>query len=144
MSGTLEFDISATGQDLVLELALDGKIFWRGNPGLVMTTVTHEFDDTKFQDHCATATLSNKLPHHTMLDSQGNIVHDRVVRLHDLRLRGRSIWHQIQGTNIYRHDGNGDAQIQDHAFFGDLGCNGTVSVEFRSPVLLWMLEYPGA
>jgi hypothetical protein len=41
----------------------------------------------------------------------------------------------------YHHDCNGTAQqvILDK-FYREMGCNGTVSLKFTTPVYLWLLE----
>jgi hypothetical protein len=41
---------------------------------------------------------------------------------------------------VYTHDFNGSQPPVDDKFFGDLGCNGTVSLKFTAPTYLWLLE----
>ena len=41
---------------------------------------------------------------------------------------------------VYTHNFNGtQTEIQDK-FYGEMGCNGTVSFKFTTPVYLWLLE----
>jgi hypothetical protein len=40
----------------------------------------------------------------------------------------------------YTHDFNGSQDTITDKFYGDMGCNGTVTFEFTTPFYLWLLE----
>ena len=41
---------------------------------------------------------------------------------------------------VYTHDFNGTQPEIEDTFFGEMGCNGTVSLRFTTPIYLWLLE----
>ena len=53
----------------------------------------------------------------------------------------------VAGTNmfveqaVYTHDFNGTSKATENKFYGELGCNGTVSLKFSTPMYLWLLEH---
>jgi hypothetical protein len=40
----------------------------------------------------------------------------------------------------YQHDFNGTGKLTTQNFYGELGCNGTVSLKFSTPIYIWLLE----
>ena len=101
--------------------------------------VEHEFSDDD-GEHVLRITLKNKLPEHTQVDDQGNIVSDALVSVTEISFDEIDCSQIVQDLAVYRHNLNGTApEIQDQ-FFGDMGCNGTVELKFTTPVYLWLLE----
>ena len=101
--------------------------------------VDHEFSDDD-GEHVLRITLKNKLPEHTQVDDQGNIVSDALVSVTEISFDEIDCSQIVQDLAVYRHNLNGTApEIQDQ-FFGDMGCNGTVELKFTTPVYLWLLE----
>jgi hypothetical protein len=41
---------------------------------------------------------------------------------------------------VYEHNANGTGPLVQDKFYGEMGCNGTVTLEFSSPTYLWLLE----
>ena len=41
----------------------------------------------------------------------------------------------------FQHDFNGTQPEIKDTFFGEMGCNGTVSLRFTTPIYLWLLEH---
>ena len=52
----------------------------------------------------------------------------------------RRDWTSGKYYDIYRHDYNGTTDPFDDEFYGEMGCNGTVSLKFTTPIYLWLLE----
>ena len=103
------------------------------------TVVGHEFSDDD-GEHSLRITLKNKLPEHTKIDDQDNILSDALLGVTEISFDEIDCSQIVQDHAIYCHDLNGTApEIQDQ-FFGDLGCNGTVELKFTTPVYLWLLE----
>jgi hypothetical protein len=101
--------------------------------------VDHEFSDDD-GEHSLRITLKNKLPEHTKIDDQDNIVSDALVSVTEISFDEIDCSQIVQDLAVYRHNLNGTApEIQDQ-FFGDMGCNGTVELKFTTPVYLWLLE----
>ena len=101
--------------------------------------VDYEFSDDD-GEHSLRITLKNKLPEHTKIDDQDNIVSDALVSVTEILFDEIDCTQIVQDLAVYRHNLNGTApEIQDQ-FFGDMGCNGTVELKFTTPVYLWLLE----
>ena len=100
----------------------------------------HEFADHDDQKHCLEIELQGKLPKHTMLNAQGVIVSDIMAQIHSVALDdielGQVFWEQA----VYHHDHNGTTDPVQDRFFGNMGCNGRVTLRFHSPVYLWLLK----
>ena len=103
------------------------------------TDVAHEFSDDD-GEHTLRIKLKNKLPEHTQVDDQGNILSDALLTVSDISFDAIDCTQIVQDHAVYRHDFNGTGtEIQDQ-FFGDMGCNGTAELKFTTPVYLWLLE----
>jgi hypothetical protein len=103
------------------------------------TVVAHEFSDDDSK-HSLRITLKNKLPEHTQVDDQGNIVSDSLLSVTEILFDEIDCTQIVHDHAVYRHNLNGTGpEIQDQ-FFGDMGCNGTIELEFATPVYLWLLE----
>ena len=109
---------------------------------------THVQTSIKFQrdmpdepgDHTLTFRLSGKLPEHTQIDQQGNIIQDACIKLSDLSFEDINISTLLDKTVAYMHDTNGTQAMNKHKFFEEMGCNGDVILTFKTPIYLWILE----
>lgn len=84
--------------------------------------------------------IKNKLPEHTQIDSDGNIVKDARLTIKNLVFDEVPIGHLFLELAEYIHDSNGTQNLTSHKFFGEGGCNGTVSLKFTTPLYVWLLE----
>jgi len=69
-------------------------------------------------EHELRIVMKHKTPDHTELDDAGNIIRDAMLSISDIKFD----------------------EIALGQVFGDLGCNGTVSLKFTAPTYLWLLE----
>ena len=136
----LGFKISATEAVLDLAVCLDGKIQWQGCPGTDVQDITVEFDDADDESHVLTFVLSGKLPEHTQITEQGEIISDVTVRIQDIAFDDIVIDQIFSELAEYNHDFNGTQPAIVDRFYGEMGCNGTVRLEFTTPIYLWLLE----
>jgi hypothetical protein len=91
-------------------------------------------------EHELRVLLKNKLPEHTKIDADGNIEQDAVINVGSFEFEEIDVNQVVQDLAIYTHNFNGSAaEIQDK-FFGSMGCNGTLSLKFSTPIYIWMLE----
>ena len=91
-------------------------------------------------DHELRFVLKNKTKEHTQIDQNGTIVKDAVLMIDNLKFDKIELGQLFSEYAVYTHDFNGSAtEIQDK-FYGTMGCNGTVSLEFSTPIYLWLLE----
>ena len=85
-------------------------------------------------------TLKNKTPQHTVLNDQGAIVKDSSIGIENFVIDYVELEHTFYEQCRYNHDFNGSQKPIDDDFFGTMGCNGTVSLKFTSPVYRWLVD----
>lgn len=100
---------------------------------------SHEFIDTE-GDHVFEIELCGKIPEHTDMDDDGNILSDVTAEIHAVSMDNIYLGHIFSEHTVYHHDHNGTTDPVQHQFFGTMGCNGRVTLRFYSPVYLWLLE----
>jgi hypothetical protein len=101
--------------------------------------VSHDIDEDD-AEHQLRVVLKHKQPHHTTIDADGHITQDAVINVGSFEFEEIDVNQIVQDLVIYTHDFNGSAaEIQDK-FFGSMGCNGTLSLKFTTPIYLWLLE----
>jgi len=91
-------------------------------------------------DHELRFVLKNKQPEHTQVDAQGNIVSDATVSISDIKFDGIDCQYITTKLTQYQHDFNGTGDPIVDEFYGEMGCNGTVSLKFTTPIYIWLLE----
>jgi hypothetical protein len=84
--------------------------------------------------------MKHKTSDHTELDDAGNIIRDAMLSISDIKFDEIALGQVLLNKAVYTHDFNGSQPPVDDKFFGDLGCNGTVSLKFTTPAYLWLLE----
>jgi hypothetical protein len=99
----------------------------------------HTLDDSD-GEHELRIVMKHKQAAHTRIDDQGNIVQDAVLTVSDLEFANINIMQIAADHAEYSHDFNGSQPAGVHRFYSDMGCNGTVSMKFTTPVYLWLLE----
>ena len=65
---------------------------------------------------------------------------DKSITVENLAFDEIALGHLVTELATYTHNFNGSQDTIQDQFFGSLGCNGIVKLEFTSPVYLWMLE----
>jgi hypothetical protein len=136
----IKFRISATDVGLSLQVKLDGLTVWQGPVGMDWQDIQCEFDDSKDAQHRLEIAMTGKLPEHTQLNDQGHIVADRMILIRDLALDDIVLNQVFYDQAQYHHDNNGNTAHTTQQFYGDMGCNGQVNLDFTSPVYMWLLE----
>ena len=100
-----------------------------------------EIPDDDDGEHELRFIMKNKTVEHTQLDADNNIVADARLILKDLKFDGIELGHMLTVLTSYSHDFNGTQPETQDKFYGEMGCNGTVSLKFCTPVYLWLLEH---
>ena len=85
--------------------------------------------------------LKNKTSDHTSIDESGNILADARLKIMNLTFDEIPLGHMVTEQATYEHDFNGTGLPVQEKFYGEIGCNGTVSLKFTTPVYLWLLEH---
>ena len=130
---------SDTAMPLGCEIWIDDACVFAQDHVTDPAVVAHEFSDDD-GEHILRITLKNKLPEHTQIDDQGNIVSDALLGVTEISFDEIDCTQIVHDLAVYRHNLNGTAPEIDDKFFGDMGCNGTVELKFSTPVYLWLLE----
>jgi hypothetical protein len=130
---------SNTAVPLGCEVWIDDTCVFDQNHVAEPVVVSHEFSDDD-GEHVLRITLKNKLPEHTRIDAQGNIVSDALLGVTAISFDEIDCTQIVQDISVYRHNLNGNGPEIEDQFFGDLGCNGSVKLKFTTPVYLWLLE----
>jgi hypothetical protein len=84
--------------------------------------------------------LKNKLPSHTEVDSNGNIISDSTISIKDISFDEILLGEIVTTNAVYTHAFNGTGEKTQDKFYSDMGCNGEVSLKFTTPIYLWLLE----
>jgi hypothetical protein len=139
----LEFDIGTTDAEceLGVKVSLDGNVIYN-NPYLVDPYhVSHDISDEE-GEHELTIELYGKLPQHTKIDDQGNIVKDAMITVENIKIDDIDLSTVLMSAPViqYHHDFNGTQPAVMDSFYGSMGCNGIVTLKFTTPIYLWLLE----
>jgi hypothetical protein len=102
----------------------------------------HEFQTSadSQQDHELCFVMKNKLPEHTKLDNNSNIIKDAVLEITRLAINEIELGNMVTELMTYTHDYNGTGQPVQDRFYSVMGCNGTVSLRFSTPFHIWLLQ----
>ena len=137
---TLRFDIDSTSTDSVLGVAiwLDGQCVFEKSHVDQFYSYQHVFPDDE-ATHVLQIVMSNKTADDTEIDDDGNIVKDAMLTVRAY-VDDENIDYILHDHAVYTHDFNGSQpEIQD-TFHSLMGCNGTLSIEFTTPLFLWVLS----
>ena len=137
-SCTLENQSDAN--DLAVEIWIDNNKFFDScvEPG--EKHVVHDLSEDE-AEHVLQIVLKNKTQDHTTLDTNGNIIADALITVKNIAFDEINIDQLFYENSAYTHDCNGTAEIAAHEFFGPMGCNGTVKLQFSTPFYIWLLEH---
>lgn len=98
-------------------------------------------DTTQSQTHVLEFVFKNKLPSHTIVNESGEFVQDPVITVKNFEIDGIECDNVLHQIAQYHHDYNGSAEPTVQPFYGVMGCNGRVQVEFSTPIFVWLLEH---
>ena len=101
--------------------------------------VEHEISDND-GDHELRFVLKHKLSAHTQVDAEGNILSDATLTVSDIRFDEIDCQYLTTKLAQYQHDFNGTGEPTTESFYGEMGCNGTITLRFSTPIYIWLLE----
>jgi hypothetical protein len=101
--------------------------------------ISHDVDEDD-AEHELRIVLKHKLPGHTTIDADGNITRDAVINISSFEFEEIDVDQIVVDHAVYLHNFNGSAADVQDKFFGSMGCNGTLSLKFSTPIYLWLLE----
>ena len=91
-------------------------------------------------DHELRFIMKNKTIDHTQIDTNGNIIKDATIKINDLSFDEIVLGQIFIDHAKYTHNFNGTKDTITDKFYGEMGCNGTVSLKFTTPIYIWLLE----
>lgn len=140
---TIKFNCVISSTDftipLGLEIWLDDHKFFNQDHIDQIHKVEHEISDDD-GEHELRFVLKNKLSDHTQVDAEGNIIRDARIIVSDIEFDNIDCQYLTTTLAQYQHDFNGTGEPTTDPFYGEIGCNGTVTVKFTTPIYLWLLE----
>jgi hypothetical protein len=136
---SLDLVNESTCADLTVELLIDNQSFYTNKVISGTHSLSHEVD-LDDGDHTFDIVLSGKDAKHTKIDESGNIVSDVLIKIVNIALDDINIDRVMSEQAVYTHDSNGTTELTAHKFYGPMGCNGTVRLNFTSPFYLWLLS----
>jgi hypothetical protein len=104
---------------------------------------SHKFSTDLLDDdgeHELRFVLKNKLSEHTQVDADNKIISDARISVSNIEFDGIALNQLVPDLAEYQHNFNGTGELSTHKFYGELGCNGTVTLKFTTPIYIWMLE----
>jgi hypothetical protein len=84
--------------------------------------------------------MKNKTGDQTQIDAAGNILKDACLTISNVAFEEMDLGHLFVEQATYIHDFNGTQEEITDQCYGAMGCNGTVSLRFTTPIYLWLLE----
>ena len=140
----VSFDVTPTDGECPLSMKV-----WLDNVAVATVdyvnnthSITVKFADSmQAETHCLQIEMSGKQSKHTKLDAQGNFLQDPRLIISNFQISGIPADAILHKLGLYRHSFNGVGEATDHQFSGVMGCNGTVTLEIATPVLMWLLEH---
>jgi hypothetical protein len=99
-----------------------------------------KINDADDQSHVVKFVMKNKTDANTQVDDAGAIIADARLRVIDMSFDEVALGNMLTEHAVYTHDMNGHGSLAQHKFYGEMGCNGTVSLEFTTPMYMWLLE----
>jgi hypothetical protein len=143
MSDTIKFqcNVKTTNSEIPLgfEVLLDDKSVYKNDHVKDTCQVMFDIDDNE-ATHKLKFVMAGKTADHTKIDDQGNITSDALLRITNVVIDDIDISLLVNPKSTYSHNFNGSQSEVEDKFYGDMGCNGTVTFEFTTPFYLWLLE----
>ena len=138
---SITFDLDSTDYTakLAFEVLLNDTVVFATEHVAQPTAVEFVITDIE-GEHELKFVLKNKTQDHTAVDEHGNIVSDAVLSIANIAMDEIKLGHMFSEQTCYHHDTNGSELLAEHKFFGVMGCNGYVSMQFSTPLYLWLLE----
>lgn len=139
---TITADVSTNSSDnpLGLEVWVDDKLLQNIDSVIGSTVISVEVEDADDVEHNLKFVLKNKTQDHTTVNEAGNILKDSVIEIKNLKFDEIELGHMFFKQAVYNHDFNGNGPATQEKFYGTMGCNGSVSLKFTTPMYLWLLE----
>jgi len=122
-----------------LEIWIDNTQIYNTEHVTKTVNFTYDFEDSN-EEHQLQFVMKNKTPDHTTIDETGNILSDCRICINNLSFDEIDLQQIFIEQAVYEHNFNGTADTIQDQFFGEMGCNGTLTLAFTTPIYLWLLD----
>ena len=141
-SSYISFAISPSNVEAPLgaEVWLDQQIVFNTESLIAAESIRVDIDDAVEAHHVLKIVLKNKRSEHTVIDADQNIVSDSLLLLSDFELEGINITQLMFDNAEYSHDFNGNGPATTEKSYGAMGCNGSLTLKFSTPLYVWLLD----
>jgi hypothetical protein len=139
----IQLELAATSDctDISIAVYLNDILLNNSTASLTPQTIIYEVDDSP-NNHTLSITMTGKTHTHTIVDNNGNIVEDTCFKINKLEFDELDMTEIFcQGKQCYTHSFNSTEPELLDEFYGIIGCNGTVKIQFSTPIYLWLLDY---
>jgi hypothetical protein len=98
--------------------------------------------DDSAQDQCIQLIMTGKNHTHTKIDSNGNILSDVYATVESIEFNDIEVKEVFcKGNLCYEHNNNNQTDNILDQFYGFIGCNGTIFINFYTPINFWFIEH---
>jgi hypothetical protein len=138
---TVTFDLTSSDYAAALgfEVLLDDVVLLSIDHVNKATPVSVDIDDDD-GEHEFKFVMKHKTQEHTIVDENDNITSDAMLNIANVTFDNIKLGYLFVEQCVYHHSFNGSQAPVEDKFFGDMGCNGHVSLKFTTPIYLWLLE----
>jgi len=137
---TFTLDTTDAASKLGFEVWIDDHKFYDNDHVTGLEHIAVDISDAD-AEHELRLIMKNKTAENTQIDETGNIMADARLKIADMAFDEIQLGYLVTEQAVYTHDFNGTGQPTKDKFYGEMGCNGTVSLKFNSPIYLWLLEH---
>ena len=138
----LSFDIETSNAEcpMGVEIWLDDAMLLSNNHVQGKITFIHDISDD-VDERKLRIVIFGKPSDYTQVDDAGNIIKDATLQISNVAIDDLDVNQLFLEKCVYTHDFNGTGATTQAKFYGEMGCNGTVSLKFATPMYLWLLEH---
>jgi uncharacterized lipoprotein YehR (DUF1307 family) len=138
----LEIDISSNKlcADIELTVTHNDQVLLKTTADATIKTISFDIDEDP-KAHEILLTMQGKNQTHTVVDEHGQIVEDvqfKITRIEIDQLDVKDLF--CLGKECYTHSFNSTQPEFLDEFYGEMGCNGSVSLKFDTPIYLWLVD----
>lgn len=135
-----QIDTTDASAALGLEVWVDDQKFFNTDHVQGAEKISIELAEDE-SEHELRFVMKNKTTNHTQINEQGDIIADATLTITELAFDEIKLENIVTEQAVYIHDFNGTGQLIQDKFYSEMGCNGTVSLKFSTPIYLWLLEH---
>jgi hypothetical protein len=141
MNLNLEFSFNTDCPDILIEVFVDNQKIFESPAQQQLQQVLYTLSESPAV-HELKLVMSGKNRSHTKVDKNGEIISDVFLNIEQLEFENVDIKEVFcLGKKCYTHSFNSTQPEFLDEFYGTMGCNGTVNIEFSTPIYLWLADY---